>query len=134
MQNLPIKIALVLSAATFLSIGVFITFFPAYLFSLNGLSLDPSAAMMSDIRAPGVPILLAGAITLLGLFNRAFERPALLASASLMLAYGAGRLISISLDGVPPASLLIAMAIEFGLGAWCGWLFGKTAISSKIPA
>ena len=70
MQTLLTKSALALSAITFLFVGVFLTFFPAYLFSLNGLTLDPSAAMMSDIRAPGVPVLLGGIVALTGLMNR----------------------------------------------------------------
>jgi hypothetical protein len=52
-----------------------------------------------------------------------------------LLAQGVGRLINISLDGIPPSSPLIATAIGFDLGAWSGWLFGKTTTStSTIPA
>ncbi|MCR9061245.1 DUF4345 domain-containing protein [Roseibium album] len=123
MSNPNRKIALGLSAFTLLPVGTLVTFFPASLYALNGLVLDPSAAMMSEIRAPGVFILLAGVLALCGLFRQALEGPALLASAGLLLSYGIGRLISLPLDGLPPVSLLVAMGIEVCLGTWCAVLY-----------
>ncbi|WP_422376002.1 DUF4345 domain-containing protein [Roseibium sp.] len=122
MSRVAPKVALALSALTFVSIGGLIVFAPAFLFGLNQVQLDPSAALMSEIRAPGALILLAAGIAIAGLLRETMERPALLVSAGLLLAYGVGRLISLPLDGLPPVSLVIAMAVEFGLGSWCALL------------
>jgi len=130
MHGLSAKIALALSALTFLVIGALVVFAPDFLFGLNRIVLDPSAAMMSEIRAPGVLLLLGGALAVGGLLSRAFERSALLVSAGLLLSYGMGRLISLPLDGMPPASLAIAAAVELGLGAWCTVL----SVLSERPA
>ncbi|GAB4512684.1 MAG: hypothetical protein Tsb0019_09550 [Roseibium sp.] len=134
MHVLSIKIALALSALTCLAIGSLVVFAPAFLFGLNRIALDPSAAMMSEIRAPGVLLLLGGALAAGGLVSKAFERPALLVSAGLLLCYGVGRMISLPLDGLPPASLLIATAVELGLGAWCAVLSATRSAKAHLTA
>jgi len=122
MRNISKKVALSLTALTSFAIGSLLVFAPDVLFGLNGIILDPSAAMMSEIRSPGVLILLVGTVATVGLMNQNFERLSLLVSAGLLLAYGTGRLISLPLDGIPPASLQVAAAMELGLGAWCAML------------
>jgi hypothetical protein len=122
MRYLSAKTALTLSAIIFFAIGSLIVLAPAFLFAMNGMVLDPAPAMMSEVRAPGMLILLGGLVATAGLVNKALERPALLASAALLLAYGTGRLISLPLDGLPPASLQVAAAVELCLGAWCAVL------------
>ncbi len=119
MSNVSQKAALTLSAVTLIAVGSLIVFAPAFLFGLNQVVLDPSAAMMSEIRSPGVLLLFGGAIALAGLILPSFERPALVTSTGLLLSYGFGRLISLPLDGLPPASLQIAAFVELGLGSWC---------------
>lgn len=134
MRNLSKKVALSLTALTSFVIGSLLVFAPDVLFGLNGIFLDPSAAMMSEVRSPGVLILLVGFVAVVGLVKPDFERPALLVSASLLLAYGIGRLISLPLDGLPPASLQMAAAVELGLGSWCAMLAlprsGRQAVSA----
>ncbi|MCK7614781.1 DUF4345 domain-containing protein [Roseibium sediminicola] len=122
MRTLPRKVALGLTALTSFVIGSLLVFAPGVLFGLNGIVLDPSAAMMSEIRSPGVLILHVGVVATAGLMNQGFDRPALLVSAGLLLAYGVGRLISLPLDGMPPMSLQVAAAVELSLGAWCAML------------
>ncbi|WP_269582522.1 DUF4345 domain-containing protein [Roseibium sp. Sym1] len=128
MRNLAAKTALTLSAITFFAIGSLIVFAPAFLFAMNGMVLDPAPAMMSEVRAPGILVLLGGLVATAGLVNKTLERPALLASAALLLAYGIGRLISLPLDGLPPASLQAAAAVELGLGAWCAVLARRAGL------
>lgn len=134
MTKITKKAALSLTALTCFAIGSLLAFAPAYLFGLNGIILDPSAAMMSEIRSPGVLILLVGIVAAAGLLNRAIERPALMVSAGLLLSYGVGRLVSLPLDGMPPASLQMAAAVELGLGAWCAVLAFPSADRQGQPA
>lgn len=134
MNTLSKKAALSLTALTSLAIGGLLVFVPGVLFGLNGIVLDPSAAMMSEVRSPGVLILLVGIVATAGLLNQSVERPALTISAGLLLAYGAGRLISLALDGLPPASLLAASAVELGLGAWCALLAVSATERQVRPA
>lgn len=134
MPHLQTKTALALSALTLLPVGVLVTLFPTTLYALNGVLLDPSAAMMSEIRAPGVVILLGGLLALGGLVRRSLEAPALMVSAGLLLSYGAGRLISFPLDGVPPVSLAAAAAVELGLGGWCAFLFKGAPTAARSAA
>ncbi|MBO6891241.1 MAG: DUF4345 domain-containing protein [Roseibium sp.] len=128
------KIALTLAALTFLVIGGLLTFDPAFMFSLNAIVLDPSPAMMSEIRAPGALILFSGVLAVAGLINRRIESYALFAAAGLLLSYGFGRLVSLPLDGVPPLSLVFATAIELGLGTWCAVLLRRGKLPAPLPA
>ena len=116
------KIALALSALTLLAIGGLILFAPQTLHDLNGIKLDPSPAMMSEIRAPGGLILVIGLFACAGLLWTSLERMALQAASLILLTYGVSRLVSLPLDGIPPEGLLAAMVIEIGLGTWCALL------------
>ncbi|WP_298814253.1 DUF4345 domain-containing protein [uncultured Roseibium sp.] len=119
MASIQTKIALSLSALTLGIVGILVVFAPAFLYGLNNIALDPSAAMMSEIRAPGVPILAGCILAIAGLKDDRLVTPALILSAVLLLSYAVGRLISLPMDGIPPASLLAALAIELALGLWC---------------
>lgn len=129
MASIQTKIALSLSALTLGTVGSLVVFAPVSLFELNNIALDPSAAMMSEIRAPGVLILFGFALAMAGLKNDRLLRPALTLSAVLLLSYGVGRLISLPMDGIPPVSLLAALAIELVLGAWCALL----VVNARAP-
>ena len=72
MNTLSKKAALALSALTFLVIGSLIVFAPELLFSSNGITLNPSAAMMSEVRSPGALILLACFAASMCLFYRSW--------------------------------------------------------------
>lgn len=122
MFTLMTRLVLGLTAITLLGIGGLIVLAPQVLLGSNGIILEPTPAMMSEIRAPGVLVLLAGTMSLIGTFNRSFTRAGLAAGAAAMLSYGFGRIVSIGMDGLPPEGLIFALAIELGLGVLCALL------------
>lgn len=122
MHTLMTRLVLGLSALTLLSVGSLMLLAPQVLFGLNGITLDPAPAMMSEIRAPGALVLFAGVMAALGIFNRNFTRAGLALSAATLLSYGLGRFVSIGMDGIPPEGLIGALAVELGLGVACGLL------------
>lgn len=110
------SITLILSGALASAIGAALLATPKAFFELSNISLPDDPGMMSEIRAPGALLLALGGKILLGLSGKSRAREAMTISAVLYLSYGAARLASIVLDGVPEAGLLAAMGIEFGLG------------------
>ena len=82
----------------------------------NGITLGIDPSLLSEVRAPGGLLLALGAMILTGAVRASFAVPATATSAVLFLSYGFARLVSLALDGVPANGLLVAMAIELGLG------------------
>ncbi len=68
------------------------------------------------MKAPAGAILLAALVMAVGLLDPAWLGRALLVGALLYLGFGLGRVIALASDGLPPASLLAAMAVELLLG------------------
>ena len=123
MYHLAVRITLTISAIVLLPIGAILMLEPQILFSSSGYTLDRTPALLSDIRAPAAVLILTGLFALAGTFRAALSYPALAVSAAVFLAYGAGRLVSIALDGPPPSSLATALVFELILGVLCAGLW-----------
>ena len=98
------------------AIGATLLLSPATLHASYGTDLGSDVNLLSEIRAPGGALLVFGALMLLGAWNRRYTFAATLITAALYLSYGAARLVSIGLDGVPHTSLIGGAAIELVLG------------------
>ena len=72
---------------------------------------------MSEIRAPGGLLLIAGVYLLHQALVSRHLRSALLFGAGVFGAYGIARLLSIFLDGVPSTSLIAATSVELVVSA-----------------
>lgn len=107
---------LVVAGSTALAVGGGLLAAPISFRQSVGVALSRSASVLSETRAPGAALLAAGAVMLAGAASPARARLALGASALVYLSFGAGRLVSIALDGLPHTSLLVAMAVELVLG------------------
>ncbi len=84
-----------------------------------GVQLDRDASLLSEIRAPAGALLASGVLVVLGAFIRRLTSTASLLATVLLLSYGASRLLSIALDGMPGDSIVVAMVVELGLGLAC---------------
>ncbi|MCR9244677.1 MAG: DUF4345 domain-containing protein [bacterium] len=111
---------LALSGLLATTIGGALLFTPQAFHGANGIELAADPNLLSEVRAPGGLLLLAGLVMLAGLAQRQLARPATAIGAGVFLAYGTARLIAIGIDGVPGTGLLLATAIELALGIACG--------------
>ncbi|MBJ3784317.1 DUF4345 family protein [Devosia sediminis] len=91
---------------------------PTAFYGSYGIALGSDIAPLNEMKAPAGAILLAAAVMAAGLFRSDWLGPALLAGGLLYLGFGVGRLLALAADGMPPASLVAAMAVELVLGAF----------------
>lgn len=113
---------LVLSGGVLLAVG------PAVLVQPGGFTSAPtigaSASLMSELRAPGGLLLVAGGFVLWAGLRAERLCAALALSALLYGTFGVSRLLSVALDGVPSAAILGAAAVEL--------LFGGVALAMLV--
>ena len=119
------KPILVASGLVLLAVGGLLLFAPTVMHASNGVHLGDDASLLSDVRAPGGALLALGAIIMAGPFAPWLTLPAAMISATVYLAYGFSRLLSIALDGVPAPGLVYATGIELVLGALSAALFAR---------
>lgn len=112
-------------------IGASILVVPRAFFAGNGVILSADPSLMSEIRAPGGLLLIAGVYLLHQALVSRHLRSALLVGAGVFGAYGIARLLSIFLDGVPSTSLIAATSVELVVSAI---LFGLAQVSRNGTA
>ena len=111
-------------------IGAAILFVPRAFFATSQIILEPNPSLMSEIRAPGGLLLVAGLFILAGGFVRRLTEPALMIVAIGFGAYGSARLISIAVDGLPSGSLVFATILELA----CAVLAAILIVQRQNPA
>ena len=116
-----------------LAVGGVLLFAPAAMHAANGVDLGDDASLLSDVRAPGGALLALGAIIVAGPFVPWLTLPAAMISATVYLAYGLSRLLSIVLDGMPAPGLVYAAGLELVLGAVSAVLFARLRRLSGEP-
>ncbi len=114
--NLMTRLLLALAGLTALLIGNLLLIDPNSLYAGSGLVLDGGASQLSEIRAPAGVLVLTGLIALAGSIRLTWKTPALQLTALVFIGYGAGRALSLVLDGMPSDSLLLAMLVEWVIG------------------
>ncbi|MEM9802397.1 MAG: DUF4345 domain-containing protein [Planctomycetota bacterium] len=117
--TISLRFLLFVSGLLATGIGASILFDPAAFHATHGIELGSDANLMSEVRAPGGALMVLGLLMLLGVWVRTFTLAATSIAAAVYLAYGASRLVSLALDGVPAPGLVGATAIELALGAAC---------------
>jgi len=113
------KITLGISGITALSIGVFILAAPHTFYGSYGITLGDDASLLSELRAPAASLAAFGVLMLAGLARSAFIQVAMVAALTVYLAFPAGRLIGLLVDGMPSTSVIGALALELAIAAMC---------------
>jgi hypothetical protein len=122
------------------------------LFSAAGLfvialsyGIDPKAVLPKalDITVDGTDLthifravmgLYLGMIVLwvLGAFRESFTRTAVIAEVVFMFGLACGRVLSIIVDGVPSALLVVYTVLEVGMGLWGVLLLKRLTAESPV--
>lgn len=129
-----LRILLLLSGLAAIAIGASILFTPAQFHASNGIVLGTDANQLSEVRAPGGALLVLGAMMLVGVFVRSFTLASTSIASAVYLAYGAARLLSIGLDGMPGLGLVVATAVELLLGVLCAIALFRFAKRKRVSA
>lgn len=114
-----IRTLLVLGSLIAIGIGAAILVDPVAFHASNGIRVAADPSTLSEARAPGGALLVLGLLMMSGVFVRSFTLASTSIAAAVYLAYGGARLLSFALDGVPGDGLVLATAIELGVGSAC---------------
>ena len=97
----PVKILLVISGITAIGIGAALLFAPVAFEASAGIELGEDINLLSELRAPGGTLLVAGEVILLGAFISTLTILSTVLSSLFYLSYGISRIYGILVDGVP---------------------------------
>jgi len=113
------KIALGLAGLTALAIGASILFAPHAFYAGYGIALGADANLLSELRAPGAGLAGFGLLMLLGIGRQAMLPVAMAAALTVYIAFPAGRLVGIAVDGMPSGNVIGALVVEILIAALC---------------
>ena len=106
------KITLGISGLTALAIGTLITLTPHAFYASYGITLGQDPNLLNELRAPGAGLAAFGALMLAGIVRAAMAPIALAVALTVFLAFPAGRIVGIVMDGMPSGSVIGALAFE----------------------
>lgn len=115
MNRLLTRFSLAAGGVLLGGIGGALILAPRDFLAMSHVVVESDAGLMSELAAPGGVLLISSVLMLAGAVRIRFADPALVIGAILYGSYGAGRLISLMLHGLPPASLVAAMVIELAV-------------------
>lgn len=129
------KVALGIAGATSLSIGVCILAAPHAFYASYGVALGSDPSLLSELRAPGAGLIAFGAIMLAGIVRQALSQTASGAALAVFVAFPAGRIVSLVVDGTPSSGILAALAFELAIAGLCLFSFrlGVGGAIARIP-
>lgn len=111
-----LKAYLIISGLLLTFIGGATLIIPVQMKGNAGIDIAGNISVTNDVRATSALLLAFALITISGVFVRKLTYTSSLISFVLFLSLGAGRLISILIDGMPVDGLVKATGLEFVLG------------------
>ncbi len=124
------KFTLGISGLTAVGIGGFIMVAPHAFYASYGITLGDDPSLLSELRAPTAGLLTLGVLMLTGIWRSAMAQIAVAATLIVFLAFPAGRLISLVIDGVPSSGIIGALVLEIAIAVLCIFAFRRRIIGS----
>ncbi len=124
------KFTLGISGLTAVGIGGFIMVAPHAFYASYGITLGDDPSLLSELRAPTAGLLTLGVLMLTGIWRSAMAQVAVAATLIVFLAFPAGRLISLVIDGVPSSGIIGALVLEIAIAALCIFAFRRRIMGS----
>ncbi len=113
------RLVLFLSALIAVAIAATILVAPDAFYAGYGIEVGANATLANELKAPAGALLVAGLLMFAGAFRAKFAIVSLTTAAIVYLSYGAARVLSIVIDGMPHSGMVSAAAIEIVIGATC---------------
>ncbi|MEQ9258636.1 MAG: DUF4345 domain-containing protein [Roseovarius sp.] len=111
------KLTLGLAGTTALGIGTAILAAPQEFYASYGIEIAGDASLLSELRAPGAGLAAWGGLMLAGVWRGGLQQVAIVAALTVFLAFPAGRVAGLLLDGTPAPGILAALALELAIAA-----------------
>jgi len=119
------KTLLAVSGVIGVGIGGALLFAPSEFQASAGITLGNNVSLLSETRAPGGTLLAAGVLILMGAYHTGMVRLSLLLSSLFYLSYGAARVLSMIVDGMPHDALVAATGLEIVVGLLSLYMLSK---------
>ncbi len=117
------KIALAVAGGSALSIGAVITLGPQTFYANYGITIGSDPSLLSELRAPGAGLAALGAVMLAGIVRQSLSEFALFAALVVFLAFPAGRIVGLLLDGKRSSGITAVLVFELVVAALCLFAF-----------
>ncbi len=113
------KISLGIAGVTATGIGSFIMVAPNAFYASYGILLGDNPSLLSELRAPAAGLLTLGILMLTGIWRSKMAQLAVASALIVFLAFPAGRLIGLAIDGMPSGGIIGALMLEFAIAILC---------------
>jgi hypothetical protein len=114
-----LKTLLVFSGIIAAGIGAAILLNPSAFYATYGIDLGGYVSLFNEVRAAGGALLAVGILIISGSFLASLTYTSVVVAALLYLSYGASRILSFAIDGMPSEGLVQAAALEIFIGVVC---------------
>lgn len=108
--------SLLMSGALLLAVGGALLLAPDIMHASNGVDIGSDPSLRSEVRAPGGALLALGGLILAGVFVKRLRFTGTVTAATVYLAYGLSRLLSMAIDGMPSPGLVVVTGVEIVIG------------------
>ncbi len=129
-----VKALLLLSGAIGAGIGAAILLIPVAFHATTGIELGGNISLLNEVRAPGGALLALGVLVMLGAFASRLTFTSLVVASLLYLSYGAARVLSMVVDGMPASELVLVAGLEIVIGLACVFALLKHQKSDEALA
>ncbi|MEP4804199.1 MAG: DUF4345 domain-containing protein, partial [Hyphomicrobiales bacterium] len=134
------KVALGVSGVTALGIGISILAAPLAFYASYGIAFRDSTNLLNELRASAAGLSVLSIIMLIGIVREGICQTSIIAALTVFLAFPAGRILGLLVDGMPSASIVGALIFELVVAALLIIAFGRRATGkssrpiAKLPA
>ena len=111
------RVFLTLSGVIAAGIGIAIWTVPSEFYGSYGIELAGDVNLINELKAPAGVLFVAGLLILKGAIRRRSTTASMTVAAVLYLSFGASRLFSFVVDGMPNDAIVSAAILEIALGA-----------------
>lgn len=125
------KIALGVAGLTAVGIGVVILAAPHAFFASYGITIGDDASLLSELRAPAAGLAAFGVLMLMGIWHTTITQVSKAAAITVFLAFPAGRLFGLAVDGLPSGAIIGALVFELTIAALCIVAFRRRSKLSR---
>lgn len=115
MKQMMTRTALAGTGAILGLIGGALMFAPKTFLAMSHVFVERDPSLMSEITAPSGLLIISGALMIFGAVKVRFAGFALVLGALVYGSFGVGRLVSMTLHGLPAESLITATVIELAI-------------------
>ena len=129
-----VKTILLISGVIAAGIGAAILFMPVAFHATTGIELGDNISLLNEMRAPGGALLAIGLLIMLGAFMQKLTFTAAVVASLLYLSYGASRILSMVVDGMPASELVLVAGLEIAIGLACVFALVKPQESESGAA